>query len=99
MKSVNDIEKLQRKNNNVGLSEEVRMTDAVSDYVKKSRDYLEYLHWNNSNCLNGFIDHDKNIYVMNDEYYGRKSICDQIYDKYKTYDFVWTNQSCIYRFP
>ena len=65
----------------VGLSEEVRMTDAVSDYVKKSRDYLEYLHWNNSNCLNGFIDHDKNIYVMNDEYYGRKSICDQIYDK------------------
>ena len=57
------------------------MTDAVSDYVKKSRDYLKYLHWNNSNCLNGFIDHEKNIYVMNDEYYGRKSICDQIYDK------------------
>ena len=40
LKSVNDIEKLQKKNNNVGLSEEVRMTDAVSDYVKKSRDYL-----------------------------------------------------------
>ena len=33
------MEKLQNKNNNVGLSEEVRMTDAVSDYVKKSRDY------------------------------------------------------------
>ena len=28
------------------------------------------------------------IYVMNDEYHGRKSICDQIYDKYKMYDFV-----------
>ena len=46
----------------------------------------------------GLLIMKKNIYVMNDEYYGRKSICDQIYDKYKTYDFVWTNQSCIYRF-
>lgn len=62
MKSVNDTEKLQMKNSIIGLPEEVRMTDAVGDYVKKSINYLGYLHWNKKNLFNGFTDHEKNIY-------------------------------------
>ena len=50
------------RNSIIGLPEEVRMTDAVGDYVKKSINYLGYLHWNKKNLFNGFTDHEKNIY-------------------------------------
>ena len=41
----------------------------------------------------GFIDHNKNMYLLNDEYDTRKQICDKLFTRYKTYDFKWTNQS------
>ena len=43
------------KNSIIGLPEEVRMTDAVGDYVKKSINYLGYLHWNKKNLFNGLL--------------------------------------------
>lgn len=67
LKSVDDIEKMNEKNNIIVLPEDVRMPDAVNGYIEKSNYYLEYLHWNNNNYLDGFTDHDKNINVMNDE--------------------------------
>ena len=94
LKSLDDIEKMNEKNNIIVLPEDVRMPDAVDGYIKKSNYYLEYLHWNNNNYLDGFTDYDKNINVMNDEYVlCERSICDKLYDRHKMYDFLWTNQS------
>ena len=87
---------MNEKNNIIVLPEDVRMPDAVDGYIKKSNYmyYLEYLHWNNNNYLDGFTDYDKNINVMNDEYVlCERSICDKLYDRHKLYDFLWTNQS------
>ena len=33
------------------------------------------------------------MYVLKNEYDIRKEICNKLYDKYKTNDFVWSNQS------
>lgn len=33
------------------------------------------------------------MYVLNDAYDTRKSICEKLYGKYKIDDFMWTNQS------
>ncbi|CAH3029586.1 unnamed protein product [Porites evermanni] len=39
------------------------------------------------------MDHKNNMYVLNNEYENRKSICERLYKIYKSYDFVWCNQS------
>ena len=69
------------------------MRDAISLYSTNANLYVEYLHWNNSGVLDGFIDHNKNMYLLNDEYDNRKQICDRLFNMYKTHDFKWTNQS------
>ena len=33
------------------------------------------------------------MYLLNEEYDTRKKICDKLFDIYKTYNFLWTNQS------
>lgn len=33
------------------------------------------------------------MYILNDQYETRKQICDSLFDKFKTADFVWSNQS------
>ena len=35
----------------------------------------------------------KNMYLLNEEYDIRKRICDELFARYKTYDFKWTSQS------
>ena len=75
------------------LPEDVRMYDAITKYVNSSKFYVEFLHWNNTGILDGFIDHKENMYLLNDNYQERKSICNLLFDKFKTHDFVWTNQS------
>ena len=69
------------------------MIAVIDTYVNTSGYYVEYMHWNNNGILDGFIDHRKNMYLLNDEYDTRKVICDKLYDRYKTHDFKWTNQS------
>ena len=39
------------------------------------------------------MDHENNMYVLNNEYETRKSICERLYKIYKSYDFIWCNQS------
>lgn len=56
---------------------------------------MEYLHWSNNGVLDGFIDHDKNLYCLNDEYDARKSICKKLFEIYKIDDFTWSNRSYI----
>lgn len=83
---------MNERNNIIVLFEDVRMFDVVNGYIKKLNFYFEYLYWNNNNYLDGFIDYDKNINVMNDEYVlCERLICDKLYDRYKIYDFFWIN--------
>ena len=93
IEKLDDLKNLDKENNIVILPEEVKMTQAIDVYVHTSNLYIEYLHWNNNGVLDGFIDHKKNMYLLNEDYDIRKSICDKLFDKYKTHDFKWTNQS------
>ena len=51
------------------------------------------LKYNNSGMLDGFIDHRGNMILSNNDYDTRKSVCDILYNIYKSDDFVWSNQS------
>ena len=93
VEKLNDLYDLEKENNIIILPEEVKMTQAINTYILKSNLYVEYFHWNNNGVLDGFIDHKQNMYLLNEEYDVRKSICDKLFDIYKTYDFKWSNQS------
>ena len=67
--------------NIVILPESVKMTTAIDKYILKTNFCMEYLHWNN-NMFDGFVDH--NMYLLNEEYDIRKSICNKLFDRYKT---------------
>ena len=69
------------------------MNAAIDTYINTSGYYAEYINWNNNGVLDGFIDHTKNMYLLNDEYDMRKVICDKLFDKYETHEFKWSNQS------
>ena len=93
IKSVNDVCNFDKENHIVVLPEGVKMNDAISLYSRNENLYVEYLHWNNNGILDGFIDHKKNMYLLNEEYDTRKTICDKLFNTFKTHDFKWTNQS------
>ena len=93
VKKLDDLHNLDKENNIIILPEEVKMKQAIDTYINTSKLYIEYLHWNNNGMLDGFIDHKKNMYLLNEEYDIRKSICDKLFDTYKTHYFKWTNQS------
>ena len=75
------------------LPEDIKMNEAIRKYIDNSKFYVEYLHWNNAGILDGFIDHNENMFLLNDNFKERKSICDRMFEKFKTHDFIWTNQS------
>ena len=91
--NVNEICSLDKENHIIVLPEGAKMIEAINLYSKSNNFYVEYLHWNNRGILDGFIDHRKNMYLLNEEYNARKTICDKLHNKYKTHDFKWANQS------
>ena len=93
IESIADISNFDKENHIVVLPEKTKMKEAVDLYSRNENFYVEYLHWNNNGILDGFIDHKKNMYLLNEEYYTRKTICDKLFKIYKTHDFKWTNQS------
>ena len=93
IESVDEIIGLNKEKHIIVLPESVKMKEAIEVYTENENFYVEYLHWNNNGVLDGFIDHDDNMCLLNDEYDTRKSICDKLFDTYKTHDFKWTNQS------
>lgn len=93
IKSVEDICSLKKENHIIVLPEIAKMNQAIDMYSKSEKFYVDYLHWNNNGVLDGFIDHRKNMFLLNDEYDTRKSICDKLFKIYKTHDFQWSNQS------
>ena len=93
IKSMEELVNLNKENNIIILPEGAKMNTAIDTYVNTSGYYVECIHWNNNSILDGSIDHRKNMYLLNDEYDTRKVICDKLYDRYKTHEFKWTNQS------
>ena len=93
IESVDEITDLTKENHIVVLPESVKMKEAIDMYSRNKNLYVEFLHWNNNGILHGFIDHNKNMYLLNEEYDTRKRICDKLFDIYKTYNFIWINQS------
>ena len=93
IESIEEICDLDKENHIVILPENTKMKDAIDLYSRNKNFYVEYLHWNNNGILDGFIDHKKNMYLLNEEYATRKTICDKLFSIYKTHDFKWTNQS------
>lgn len=75
------------------LPEDMKLEEVIDTYVVKTNYFVEHLNWNIRGVLDGFLDHNNNMYVLNDEYETRKSICKSLYDKYLIDDFVWSNQS------
>ena len=67
------------------------MKQAIVIYISKSNLYIEYLHWNNNGMLDGFIDDKQNMYLLNEEYDSRKSICEELFNMCNTHDFLWSN--------
>lgn len=64
---------------------------AINHHVAESNYYVEYLHWNNKGILDGFLDHKNNLVLLNDEYVLRKEICSNLFNIYKSDDFIWSN--------
>ena len=93
IKSIDELCSLDKENHIVVLPENTKMKEAIDLYSKSENFYVEYLHWNNNGILDGFIDHKKNMYLLNEEYNLRKTICDELFNTFKTYDFKWANQS------
>jgi len=91
--NVNEICNLDKENHIVVLPEEAKMKEAIDIYCRNEKFSVEYLHWNNNGILDGFIDHKKNMYLLNEEYNTRKTICDKLFNIYKMREFKWTNQS------
>ena len=93
IKTIDEICDIEKENYIVVIPDGVNIRDAINAYSMSTDLYVEYLHWNNSGVLDGFIDHNKNMYLMNEEYDIRKNICKKLFKIYKTHDFRWTNQS------
>ena len=93
IESINDISSLDKENHIVVLPEKTKMKEAINLYSRNEKCYVEYLHWGNNGILDGFIDHRKNMYLLNNEYNTRKTVCDKLFNTFKTHDFKWTNQS------
>ncbi len=93
LNNIDEIQSINEEDKIFILPQDIKMTIAIDLYTKKSNYYVEYMHWDNNGVLSGFIDHNRNMYVLNDEYDKRKSICDKLFDIYKSDDFRWSNQS------
>ena len=81
------------ENHVIVLPPDMKIEHVIEAYMIRTNYFVEYLHYDNNGRLDGFMDHKNNMYVLNNEYENRKSICERLYKTYKSYDFIWCNQS------
>ena len=81
------------ENHVIVLPPDMKIEPVIETYMIRTNYFVEYLHYDNNGRLDGFMDHKNNMYFLNNEYENRKSICERLYKIYKSYDFVWCNQS------
>ena len=83
--NINEIGTFKANDSIIILPEDVNTKGAINKYVSDEQKYVEYIHWNNNNgATDDFIDHNKNMYLLNDEYDKRKCLCDKLFEMYKT---------------
>ena len=90
---INDIIDLECNDTLVVLPEDNKVEEAINIIVEKFEVNIEYVHWSNCGKLDRFIDHRKNMFVLNDDYDNRKRICDKLFDAYRVEDFKCKNQT------
>ena len=81
------------ENHVIVLPPDMKIEPVIEAYMIRTNYFVEYLHYDNNGRLDGFMDHKNNMYVLYNEYENRKSICERLYKIYKSYDFIWCNQS------
>ena len=81
------------ENHVIILPPDMKIEPVIEAYMIRTNYFVEYLHYDNNGRLDGFMDHKNNMTVLNNEYENRKSICERLYKIYKSYDFIWCNQS------
>lgn len=86
-------EQVDVSNKIIILPEDEKIEPAIDRYIYRTNYFVEYLDFNNNGRLNGFIHHRSNMFILKDQYETRKLICDSLFDKFKTADFVCSNQS------
>ena len=93
---LNDLDKEEERdvsNHVIVLPEDTKIEPVIDRYMIRTNYFVKYLHYENNGALHSFIDHNNNMYILNNKHDTRKSICDTLYKKYKTHDFRWSNQS------
>ena len=81
------------ENHVIVLPPDTKIEPIIEEYMIRTNYFVEYLHYDNNGRVDGFMDHKNNMYVLNNEYETRKTICERLYRIYKSYDFIWCNQS------
>ena len=81
------------ENHVIVLPPDSKIEPVIETSMIRTNYFVEYLHYDNNGRLDGFMDHKNNMYILNNEYETRKSICERLYKIYKSYDFIWCNQS------
>ena len=81
------------ENHVIVLPPDMKIETVIEAYMIRNNYFVEYLHYDNNGRLDGFMDHKNNMYVLNNEYKNSKSICERLCKIYKSYDFIWCNQS------
>lgn len=86
-------EELDVSNHVIALPGNIKIEPVIDQYMTRTSYFVDYLHFDNNGRLDGFLDHRNNMYVLNNEYETRKSICEKLYEKYMIYEFKWSSQS------
>ena len=81
------------ENHLIVLLPDMKIEPVIETYMIRTNYFVEYLHYDNNGTLDVLMDHKNNMYILNNECETRKSICERLYKIYKSYDFVWCNQS------
>ena len=70
-----DDEFKKKKNHIIVLPEGTKIEEAMEEYMYKTNYFMEHMHWDNKGVLDGFLDHNNNMYVLYNKYDNRKAIC------------------------
>ena len=77
--TINDIIDLECNDTLIMLPED-KVEETINIIVETFEVQIQYLHWLNSGKLGGFIDRRNNIFVLNDDWDTRKTICEKLHD-------------------
>ena len=60
------------------LPRTVILENALIEVQRNQGSYTQFIHWNNSGQLDGFIDASNNVWIADEEYDKRKDYCAEL---------------------